>query len=371
MILKTLSILNYRNIVGADLEFSPNINCLLGDNGEGKTNLLDAIYFLSFTHSMISNIDSLMIRHDADFFMIKGKYQHDADDVEEVINISMKRGSKKIFRRNDKAYKRIAEHIGLIPLIAVSPDDVMLINGGSEERRKLLDVIIAQYDSAYIGHLLQYNKALKQRNALLKMEGTPDETLLLLWEEEMAAHGEEVYKRRNDFIEKFIPLFNEIYAKISDEKENVSLKYISHCQRGPLIDTIVNNRYKDLAVGYSLHGIHRDDIEMTMGEFPMKREGSQGQNKTYVIALKLAQYVFLCQKIKTTTPLLLLDDIFDKLDKGRVEKIIEIVNGDSYGQIFITDTNREHLDKVLASSKSDYKIFNVKKGEFYVQTASS
>ena len=371
MILKTLSILNYKNIEGTDLEFSPNINCLLGDNGEGKTNLLDAIYFLSFTHSMISNIDSQMIRHDADFFMLKGKYLDDSNNMEEIISVSMKRGSKKIFRRNDKAYKRIAEHIGLIPVITVSPDDIMLINGGSEERRKLLDIIISQYDNTYITHLLQYNKALKQRNALLKMDDTPDETLFLLWEEAMANHGEEVYKRRRDFIERFTPLFNDIYSMISEDKESVSLNYISHCQRGPLLNTITQDRYKDLAVGYSLHGIHRDDIEMSMGNFPMRREGSQGQNKTYVIALKLAQYVFLRQMVKTTPPLLLLDDIFDKLDKGRVEKIIEIVNGEGFGQIFITDTNREHLDKVLTSSKTDYKIFNVKRGEFYVQTATS
>ena len=364
MILSNISILNYKNIADAELVFSPNINCFIGDNGEGKTNLLDAVYFLSFTHSMFSNIDSQMMRHGSDFFMLKGSYLHDDGETSEEVYAGMKRGVKKQFKRNNKAYKRLSEHIGLVPLIIVSPDDVMLVGGGSEERRKLLDIVISQYDNTYIDYLVRYNKALQQRNALLKMDEEPDETLLVLWEEEMAINGEEVYKRRNDFVERFIPVFNDIYTRISGEKEEVSLKYISHCQRGRLLDVIQRDRLRDRAVGYSLHGIHRDDLEMLIGGYPMRREGSQGQTKTYVIALKLAQFGFLRSTESRTTPLLLLDDIFDKLDSQRVENIINIVSSDDFGQIFITDTNRDHLDRILASSQSDYKIFKVKDGVF-------
>ncbi len=364
MILSNISILNYKNIADAELVFSPNINCFIGDNGEGKTNLLDAVYFLSFTHSMFSNIDSQMMRHGSDFFMLKGSYLHDDGETSEEVYAGMKRGVKKQFKRNNKAYKRLSEHIGLVPLIIVSPDDVMLVGGGSEERRKLLDIVISQYDNTYIDYLVRYNKALQQRNALLKMDEEPDETLLMLWEEEMAVNGEEVYKRRNDFVERFIPVFNDIYTRISGEKEEVSLKYISHCQRGRLLDVIQRDRLRDRAVGYSLHGIHRDDLEMLIGGYPMRREGSQGQTKTYVIALKLAQFGFLRSTESRTTPLLLLDDIFDKLDSQRVENIINIVSSDDFGQIFITDTNRDHLDRILASSQSDYKIFKVKDGVF-------
>lgn len=363
MILKELSIINYKNIASASLEFSPKINCFVGDNGEGKTNLLDAIYFLSFCHSMFGSIDSQMMRHDTEFFMLQGHYLQDDKETEEEVYAGMKRGTKKVFKRNKKAYKKLSEHIGLIPLIIVAPDDISLIAGGSEERRKFLDIVIAQYDNTYIDFLNRYNKALQQRNALLKMEEEPDTTLLSLWEEEMAQNGEAIYKRRKNFIELFIPVFNEIYQQISGDKEQVSLRYISHCDRGPLLDVIQRDRHKDRAVGYSLHGIHRDDLEMFMGGYPIKREGSQGQNKTYIISLKLAQFDFLCQTISATTPLLLLDDIFDKLDANRVENIVRIVSGAGYGQIFITDTNRDHLDKILSSSPFDYKIFRVKTGE--------
>ncbi len=368
MTLTELSILNYKNIADAQLRFSGNINCLLGNNGEGKTNLLDAIYFLSFCHSMAGNIDSQMIRHDQDYFMLQGHYLHDNGETEEEIYAGMKRGMKKQFRRNKKAYKKLSEHIGLVPLIIVSPDDVALITGGSEERRRLLDVVISQYDTTYIDHLNRYNKALQQRNSLLRMEEEPDPMLLTLWEEEMARDGEEIYKRRQDFVERFLPVFNDFYQRISGQRENVSLRYVSHCQRGPLLDIIQRDRHKDRAVGYSLHGVHRDELEMLIDGFPMRREGSQGQAKTYVISLKLAQFDFLRQTISATTPLLLLDDIFDKLDSQRVEKIVSIVGSEQFGQIFITDTNRDHLDSILSHTSSDYRIFRVSNGTFTPET---
>ena len=365
MILKNISILNYKNISEAKLDFSPKFNCFIGNNGEGKTNLLDAVYYLSFCHSMFSNVDSLLMKHDTEFFMIQGEYLHDDGETEEEIFASMKRGSKKQFRRNKKNYKRLSEHIGIVPLIIVSPDDAALISGGSEERRKLLDIVISQYDNTYINSLNRYNKALQQRNALLKIEdATPDPTLMDLWEEEMAKEGEYIYEQRNKFVEQFIPVFNRVYQSISGNKEEVTLRYISHCQRGPLLDVIRRDRMKDLAVGYSLHGIHRDDLEMMIDGYPMKREGSQGQNKTYVISLKLAQFDFLSKTTNATTPLLLLDDIFDKLDALRVKSIVELVSGNTYGQIFITDTNRDHLDQILSHSDAEYKIFHVEGGKF-------
>ena len=254
-------------------------------------------------------------------------------------------------------------HLGLIPLIFVSPDDTTLISGGSEERRRLMDVVISQYDNTYIEALNSYNKALQQRNALLKMDDEPDASLLDIWEMEMARHGEAIFHARENFVERMIPVFQDIYSHISDGREQVSLRYVSHAQRGPLLDVIQRDRFKDRAVGYSLHGVHRDDLEMLLGDYQMRREGSQGQNKTYVIALKLAQFDFLRRTSSLTTPLLLLDDIFDKLDAHRVEQIVKLVSGDGFGQIFITDTNRDHLDRILQSVGYDYKLFDVEGGE--------
>lgn len=362
MILKNLSIINYKNIREANLMFSPKINCLIGNNGEGKTNLLDAVYYLSFCHSSFTSVDSQVMMHGQDFFMIDGAYESDSGNRENI-NVGLKRGRSKQFRRNKKAYKRFSEHIGLIPLIFVSPSDTILVDGGGDGRRKLMDIVIAQYDNLYIDALNRYNKALQQRNALLKMESEPDVTLLDLWEQEMAEQGEIVYHKRHAFVEKLIPVFQDIYQYISGLQERVSLRYVSHCQRGPLLDVIQRDRFKDRAVGYSLHGIHRDDLEMLIDDYPMKREGSQGQIKTYVLSLKLAQFDFLRRTSSNTTPLLLLDDIFDKLDSRRVEQIIKLVSGDNFGQIFITDTNREHLDKILSHSREDYKLFDVKAGE--------
>jgi len=361
MILKRLSILNYKNIREASLDFSPKVNCFIGHNGEGKTNALDAIYYLSFCRSASTNIDSQVVCHDADFFVLEGDYEGEDGSVEHIY-AGMKRGTKKHFKRNKKEYKRLSQHLGLIPLISVSPGDTYLIEGNGDERRRLMDVVISQYDNTYVDSLNRYNKALQQRNTMLKMDNEPDPDLMQIWEEEMAQSGEEVYAKRDAFIKELIPVFQQIYSSISDDKEQVSLRYISHCQRGPLLDVIQRDRHKDRAVGYSLHGIQRDDLEMLIDGYPMKREGSQGQNKSFVIALKLAQFTFLKRTISKTTPLLLLDDIFDKLDASRVERIVRLVASGDYGQIFITDTNREHLDKILAAAATDYCLFNVEKG---------
>lgn len=361
MILKKISILNYKNLEQVDLAFSPNMNCFIGQNGMGKTNLLDAVYYLSFCKSATNPIDSQNMMHNQDFFVIQGFYQTELGDMEEVY-CGMKRRQKKMFKRNKKEYSRLSDHIGFVPLVMVSPSDAELISGGSEERRRFMDVVISQYDKEYLEALIRYNKALQQRNTLLKAEQEPDEELLSVWEEMMAATGEVVYRKRCEFINEFIPTFQTFYSHISQDQEQVNLTYQSHASQGNLLQLIQEHRVKDRIMGYSLKGVHKDDLVMQIGEYPIKREGSQGQNKTYLIALKLAQFDFLRRTGSNTTPLLLLDDIFDKLDASRVEQIVKLVAGDKFGQIFITDTNREHLDKIMQKIEGDYKVFSVENG---------
>ena len=361
MILNRLSIFNYKNISSAELDFVPKLNCLVGMNGEGKTNVLDVIHFLSLAKSSTTSMDSQAIMHGQELMSIQGEYEHE-DGTHETIHCGLKKGQKKVLRRGKKAYRRIADHIGLIPLIMVSPADQWLIAGGSEERRHFLDIVISQYNQTYLDALVRYNKALQQRNTLLKQEEEPDNELMALLEEEMARVGTYIYEERKRYVELFIPTFQSFYSLISQEKEQVSLTYSSHGERGDLLEVIRRDRAKDRAVGYSLHGTHRDDLQMMLGGFPIKREGSQGQNKTFLIALKLAQFDFLKQTGSHTSPLLLLDDIFDKLDATRVQQIIKLVSGDHFGQIFLTDTNREHLDHILSTTASSYRLFQVKGG---------
>lgn len=360
MILKRISILNYKNLEQVELSFSPKLNCFFGQNGMGKTNLLDAVYFLSFCKSAGNPIDSQNICHDADFFVIQGFYEA-ADGTPEEIYCGMKRRQKKQFKRNKKEYTRLSDHIGFLPLVMVSPADSELIAGGSDERRRFMDVVISQYDKEYLDALIRYNKALVQRNTLLKSEQPVEEELFLVWEEMMAQAGEVVFRKREAFIREFIPIFQSFYSFISQDREKVGLSYDSHARDASLLEVLKESRVRDQIMGYSLRGVHKDELNMLLGGFPIKREGSQGQNKTYLVALKLAQFDFL-KRTGTTVPLLLLDDIFDKLDASRVEQIIKLVAGDSFGQIFITDTNREHLDRILHKVGSDYKMFRVEQG---------
>ena len=362
MILNHLSVVNYKNIAQAELDFSDKVNCFIGRNGQGKTNLLDAIYFLSLCKSVTTSQDALNILHGQDMMALQGRYTCE-DGTLEDIHCGLKRGQKKILRRGQKNYKRLAEHIGLIPLVMVSPSDQMLITGGSELRRKFLDMVISQCEPAYLESLIRYNKAVLQRNAMLKMEQEPDLEVMALWEEEMAREGEFIFSRRSAHVEQFVPIFQHYYNQISLQREQVELQYVSHCQRGPLLEVIQRDRFKDRAVGYSLHGVHKDELEMSLSGYPIRREGSQGQNKTFLIALKLAQFDFLHRIGSKTAPLLLLDDIFDKLDADRVEQIVHLVGGDNFGQIFITDTNRDHLDSILSHSQGDYRLLHVEEGE--------
>ncbi len=363
MHLNTLSILNYKNIREAELVFSPKINCFIGNNGMGKTNILDAIYFLSFCKSHSNSIDSQNILHEADFALIQGKYS--VGDSTEDIYCGMKHRQKKQFKRNKKEYERLSDHIGLLPLVMVSPDDSELISQGSDERRKFIDGVISQFNKNYLNQLLQYNNALKQRNALLKLETNVDNSLLDIWEEQMALYGSYIYTQRKLFIDEFIPIFQNFYTYISKGNEKISLSYHSQHDEHDIKERMLATRERDRLLGYSTQGIHKDELEMLLDGFPIKRVGSQGQNKTYLISLKLAQFDFL-KRTHKLSPLLLLDDIFDKLDSIRVKQIVELVSGETFGQIFITDTNREHLDLILQQLEQEATIFRVENGEIFL-----
>jgi len=360
MYLQHLTILNYKNIREADLCFSPKINCFIGNNGVGKTNLLDAVYYLSFCKSHSNSIDAQNITHEENFFVLNGFY--DKEGIETDIYCGLKRRQKKQFKRDKKEYKKLSDHIGLIPLVLVSPDDSDLISGGSDERRKFTDGFISQYDKAYLNALLSYNKAVMQRNALIKSE-CADDALFDIWEEQMQQNGDYIFKKRNEFIQEFLPYFQEFHSFISQDKESVELSYHSQLQSEKSLSVLLKeSRQRDQLIGYTTQGIHKDDLEMTMGGIPIKRIGSQGQNKTYLIALKLAQFDFL-QRIGSTKPIILFDDIFDKLDTHRVQQIILLLKNNRFGQVFISDTNREHISNILKESGCAYHIYSVDNGE--------
>lgn len=359
MILQSISVLNYKNLEQAELTFSPNVNCIVGANGVGKTNLLDAIGYLSLCRSAQGGSDSINIRHGADFFMISGQYVSELGEARSV-TCSLQRGCRKRVKVDGKDLKKISEHVGNIPLVLISPSDSELISGGSEERRKFMDQVIAQYDAPYLEALIRYERCLKQRNALLKQEEEPDASVLDVLEMMMSRDAAIIYAARRVFAEEFRPIFQKMYATLSrQEVEDVEIEYQSHGERGDLEPILHDWRARERLVGYTLHGTHKDDLLLSLKGYPVRREGSQGQTKTYFIAMKLAQFLYLKQKGHCHTPLLLLDDIFDKLDDSRVGNIIDYVSGDDFGQIFITDTQREHLDKILAATQRDYRLFHI------------
>jgi DNA replication and repair protein recF len=363
MILEQLSLLNYKNIEQAQLTLSPNVNCLIGANGQGKTNVLDAIYFLSFGKSATALTDGACVRHDAEFMMLQGKYRS-ALMEEEEISCGIKRGQRKRMRRNDKEYKRLSEHLGVIPLVMLSPADEQLVSGGSEERRRFMDIVLSQVSPNYLAALIRYNKSLQQRNAMLKQEEEPDAQLFEVLEEMMSMDAAVIYQERQAFVRDFVPIFQTMYARFCNAaSEEVDILYDTHASRGDLLPILVRDRAKERIVGYTLHGPHKDNLELLMNGHNVRREASQGQTKTFFIAMKLAQFIYLKSMGEHRTPILLLDDIFDKLDAGRVACIVDYVSGDDFEQIFITDTNREHLDSILAATHREYKLFEVKGGE--------
>lgn len=363
MILEQLSLLNYKNIEQAQLTLSPNVNCLIGANGQGKTNVLDAIYFLSFGKSATALTDGACVRHDAEFMMLQGKYRS-ALMEEEEISCGIKRGQRKRMRRNEKEYKRLSEHLGVIPLVMLSPADEQLVSGGSEERRRFMDIVLSQVSPNYLAALIRYNKSLQQRNAMLKQDDEPDAQLFEVLEEMMSMDAAVIYQERQAFVRDFVPIFQVMYARFCNAaSEEVDILYDTHASRGDLLPILVRDRAKERIVGYTLHGPHKDNLELLMNGHNVRREASQGQTKTFFIAMKLAQFLYLKSVGEHRTPILLLDDIFDKLDAGRVACIVDYLSGDDFEQIFITDTNREHLDSILAATHREYKLFEVKGGE--------
>ena len=376
MILQSLNILNYRNIREASLDFAPKLNCFVGLNGQGKTNVLDAIYLLSFAKSAFTAQDSLNITHGEEMAMVQGIYQAPEQFRDEslefrefTISCGLRRGVKKQFRRDKKDYPRLIDHIGLIPLVMISPSDQQLIDEGSDERRRFMDVVISQLDRKYLDCLTKYNALLKQRNALLKQYADspePPHDLLEVLEWQMVEPAEYIFHARTDFFEKFEPYFAKVYAQISDSAEVPHLRYISQLQDRDLREAYVKTRQRDLILGWTSQGIHKDDLDMRLGEYPLKQVGSQGQQRTFVLAMKLAQALYLSSDKGTMDnvqrkPILLLDDIFDRLDSERVERIVEMVQGEDFGQIFITDTDRQHLSDILRPNENA-RIFHVNEG---------
>jgi DNA replication and repair protein RecF len=357
MNLQDLSLINFKNYGEVDLQFSPKINCFIGQNGVGKTNLLDAIYYLSMCKSYLNPIDSQNIKYEEDFFVIQGNYIY--KDSKESIYCGIKRNKKKQFKRNKKEYQKLADHIGLLPIVMISPMDNNLILDGSDERRKFIDGVISQYDKEYLDNLIKYNRALAQRNKLLKdfyQLRNFDEDTLDIWDEQLAVFGEKIHTVRVKFVEELIPIFQEYYTRISGNNEQVQLVYDSQLFEGEYRELLKNAQGKDRIVQHTTVGIHKDDLILTLQKYPIKKAGSQGQQKTYLVSLKLAQFDFIKQ-ISGIKPILLLDDIFDKFDRQRVRQILELVAENHFGQIFITDTNQDRLETILEEVKIPFNLF--------------
>ena len=383
MILTELNILNYRNIREASMAFAPKLNCLIGLNGQGKTNVLDAIYMLSFTKSAYTTQDSLNITHDQEMAMVQGVYKMSRElnslnepltlnDEMMTVSCGLRRGVKKQFRRDRKDYKRLIDHIGLIPLVMVSPADHQLIEEGSDERRRFMDSVISQLDKQYLEHITRYSALLKQRNALLKQYQDAPEVawdLFEVLEEQMIPSAQYIFSAREQFISRFVPIFQELYDELSGGAEQVTLTYQSQLHTRDLRAAYQSTRQRDLILGWTSQGVHKDELQMMLGDYPLKRVASQGQQKTYLLAMKLAQALYISQQptANSQRPILLLDDIFDKLDSERVARIVRMVKRPEFGQIFITDTDRQHLTDILRPDP-EARIFHVADGQIQLLT---
>jgi DNA replication and repair protein RecF len=359
MYLKTLALTNFKNYELNELEFSPKINCFVGNNGVGKTNILDAIHYLSLTKSFFNNVDSVSVRHGEDYFIIQGAFERDGE-VDQLY-CSFQKQKQKVLKRNGKEYQRLSDHVGRYPVVMISPADSALINEGSEDRRRFMNKIISQYSSEYLDSVLRYSKALQQRNKLLKDIGSTggvDSEVLTMWDSQLVKYGSYVYNQRDILVNELIPVFQEYYSMISSGRETVKLKYRSHLSEGNFSEALQSSITKDRYLEYTTVGIHKDDLSLEMDGYPVKLLGSQGQKKSYLVALKLAKFEYIRKKAGFS-PVLLLDDIFDKFDAERVEQIIKLVGKDMFGQIFITDTHQYRLQEILSSHKTEYKLFRI------------
>lgn len=357
MILQKLSLLNYKNFEAQSFEFDPKINCFVGLNGVGKTNILDAIYHLSFGKSYFNPITSQNIKHGTDFFVVEGTYEKQG--LSEKIVISAKKGQKKIIKKNGKVYEKFSEHIGFLPLVIISPSDRDLIIEGSETRRKFMDGVISQGDPKYLQSLINYNKVLAQRNSLLKyftVNQTFNQDTLEIYNQQLHDLGTVIFEKRTAFLKQFEPIFLHRHASISNRQESVKLLYDSQLHNSELLTLLKQNLSKDRITQYTNYGIHKDDLVFEIEGHPIKKFGSQGQQKSFLIALKLAQFDFLKAQSKVN-PILLLDDIFDKLDEERVAQIITLVDNENFGQLFISDTHGERTENVIKKVHQSYEMF--------------
>lgn len=366
MYLKKLSLVNFKNYPSLELDFCERINCIVGDNGVGKTNLLDAVYYLSLCKSYFNSVDTQNIRHEEELFVIQGEY----DRLEEPENIycGVKRNTRKQFKRNKKEYPKLSDHIGLIPIVMISPYDSMLITGGSEERRRFMNGVISQYDKTYLEDMIAYNRALTQRNAALKdaaKKRAYDPEFIELWDEQLIPPGERIYKARMDFIEKLMPIFQSNYEFVSLGREETGLVYESQLHQTSFQELLKSSQEKDRILQFTSQGIHKDDLVLNLGEHLIRKTGSQGQQKTYLIALKLAQFDFM-RNMNGFKPILLFDDLFDKLDRARVKQLLALVAENHFGQILITDTNRERMESILSEVPIEYRFYTIREGKVEV-----
>ena len=352
---------DFRNIALAELEFSPNVNCISGNNGEGKTNLLDAVYYLSMTKSAFSSSEKHNFRFGTETFSLSGTYVMN-DGMVSRFAAKVDSGGEKKFRRDDKTYGRISEHIGVLPVVMVSPADTQLVSESGEERRRFSNAVLSQVNVAYLADIQQYNRLLVQRNRLLK-EQSPDLGLLTVLSERMSLYANAVYLRRQKFAEGLRPLLSKYYELISGGKEEVGLTYVSDLDKAPLADILESPRERDLAVGYTTAGIQRDDFLFTLGGYPIRACGSQGQQKSFLVALKFAQYELMRQEYGFA-PILLLDDVFDKLDPGRIANLLGLVAGNDFGQIFITDSNKVRMQSIVDRITEDRTYYEAVGGRF-------
>ncbi len=362
MHLNSLTLINFKNYAEANLELSPEINVFVGDNGAGKTNLLDAVYYLSFCRSFLNPVDKQCIRLDEKFFMVQGNYLKEEKNVS--VTCAIKEGQKKKVKKNKTEYEKLADHIGQFPAVVISPYDTNLISEGSETRRKFIDSIISQFDRSYLEKLIRYNKILQQRNALLKQFQEMrifDNESIDVWDIQLIELGEVIYKKRSDFLLDFIPIFQNYFNGISNDQEKIDITYKSQLSEGSFKALLEKSKRKDSAVGYTTAGIHKDDLIFMIHDQPIKKFGSQGQQKSFLIALKLAQFE-LISNLLGVKPILILDDIFDKLDHKRVAHLMRLISAHLFGQVFISDTDVERINSVFKGLTVIPRIFNVTKG---------
>ncbi|MBQ5396551.1 MAG: DNA replication and repair protein RecF [Alistipes sp.] len=359
MRLKKLLLINFKNLPQAEITLADGINCFVGDNGAGKTNILDAVHYLSMSKSAFTMTDGQSVHHGEEFFVTEGSYLTDTGAME-LVNCSFSRKGGKVLKRNGKEYERIADHVGGFPVVISSPRDTELIMDAAEERRRYLNSFISQLDRAYLASMMRYNTVLAERNKFLK--SSSDEAMLQIYDMQLAEHGTRVYERRKEIIERMQPMVAEYYGTLSEDREQVEMVYRSELEQMPLSEVLLRNRERDIVNQFTTAGVHRDDIIFRIGGYPLRKYGSQGQQKSFLIALKLAQYRLLAEATGEK-PILLLDDLFDKLDLGRVEKLLALVGGDDFGQILITDCNKLRLESTLERADKEYSLFMVEGGD--------